>query len=85
MGVKFEWRFDEDEHLSGSDRPGQPNDSERRRLQAIRARICSWLQVGDEFSWFRRIDGAGVTQRQHHLRAALARTRPWLGHFGRRE
>lgn len=61
MGVKFEWRFDEGEHLLGGDGPAhQPTGRTKSVLRVIRSRICSLLRISDGLSRPDKANGAKI-------------------------
>lgn len=85
MGVQFEWRFDEDERLLGGERPGGPGRGRRHPLRAILQKVRRAAASLREHASPKKTDDAYLSVRQRRLHSALARTRPWLCPYGRRE
>jgi len=84
MSVRFEWQFDEDEHLVGERSGGFDKDG-KDRLRAVLPRIWRIVGLFRERYESARTRGECLTTSQRRLHAALARTRPWLCPRGRRE
>jgi hypothetical protein len=85
MGVQFEWRFDEDERLSGGERSGDPGRGGRISLRAIVRKVRRVAVSFRKRASRKKADDPYLSARQRRLHSALARTRPWLCPYGRRE
>jgi hypothetical protein len=85
MNVQFEWRFDEDERLSGGERSGDPGRGGRNPLRDVLRKVCRVAVLCRKGISSKKADGLYLSARQRRLHSALARTRPWLCPYGRRE